>query len=108
MAGIAMETKYKEDLGIEPIPVYENTDGQGSTIRVWKGKSLKGYPAWIADYDAVFYIETDGPYRFEIDDQLRFMEEVLGVVVMPIRRREKALRFINKAKEYMDGQGTLM
>ena len=77
--------------------VYENKDGEGNWLKVWQGKSLKPYPDYIANSDAVFYIETKGLYRFTLKDQIQLEHLVLSIVVLPNRRNEKADLFINEA-----------
>jgi len=88
--------EYKKDLEI----VYQNKDWEGNHLQVWKGKSLKQYPDYIASGDAVFYIETKGLYRFTLKDQIELMRLVLSIVVLPNRRREKADLFINEALKH--------
>ena len=91
--GIAMATNYKEDLEL----YYLNTDWEGNKLKVYGGKSLRDYPSDIAEKDMVFYIITDGHYRFTLEDQQQLIELVLGVVVRTNRKAEKALLFINMA-----------
>ena len=81
--------------------IYQKKDWEGNELKVWKGKSLKQYPSYIADGDAVFYIETDGLYRFTLKDQHKLMDLVLGIVVLPNRRVEKAKGFIDIAQKYL-------
>ena len=88
---------YKENLEL----VYVNTDWEGNCLKVWKGKSLKKYPAEIALSDAVFYLETDGLYRFTLKDQVELERLVLSIVVLPNRRREKAELFIKEAQSWI-------
>lgn len=90
-------TNYKTNLQL----VYHNKDWEGNELKVWKGKSLKQYPSYIANDDAVFYIETEGLYRFTLRDQHELMRLVLTIVVIPQRRAEKAKGFINIASEYL-------
>jgi len=80
--------------------IYSNTDNNGNKLLVWKGPSLKPYPKRIADYDAVFYIETEGKYRFTIRDQLKLEDLILSIVVLSGRRKEKAQLFIDTAKKH--------
>ena len=79
---------------------YQNTDWEGNCLKIWRGKSLKQYPSFIAEKDAVFYIETDGLYRFTLQDQIVLERLVLEIVVVPERRWEKAQLFINEAQKY--------
>lgn len=88
---------YKQDLQL----VYQNTDWEGNKLKVWRGKSVKAYPSYIANMDAVFYIQTDGLYRFTLEDQKELMKLVLSIVAIPERRAEKAMGFINIAGEYL-------
>lgn len=82
--------------------VYTNFDNDGNRLQVWKGKSLKNYPFYIADGDAVFYIETSGIYRFTLKDQIKLLNLVLGIVVIPQRRREKAQLFIDEIRKIVN------
>uniref|UniRef100_A0A6M3KTH5 Uncharacterized protein n=1 Tax=viral metagenome TaxID=1070528 RepID=A0A6M3KTH5_9ZZZZ len=91
-----MATKYKDNLEL----IYHNKDWEGNTLQVWKGKSLKRYPEYIANGDAVFYMETNGLYRFTLKDQIMLEGLVLSIVVVPERRNEKANLFINEANKY--------
>jgi len=81
--------------------VYTNSDNDGNKLQVWKGKSLKNYPAFITNGDAVFYIETNGIYRFFLKDQLKLLNLVLSIVVIPQRRKEKAQLFINEINKLL-------
>lgn len=90
--------KYK---GEELELVYQNRDGDGNQLHVWKGKSLKNYPRYIADNDFVFYVQTSGLYRFSLEDQLKLEDLVLAIVVIPKRRREKAQLFIDAANKHI-------
>lgn len=90
--------KYK---GEELELVHHNQDIDGNELYTWKGKSLKGYPDYISDNDAVFYIETNGPYRFKLEDQIVHEGLVLSIVVIPKRRREKAQLFIDEANKWL-------
>lgn len=100
-----MATKFRETLEF----IWESEpDRDGNTLKVWRGPSLKDYPPSIADYDFVFYIETSGQYRFRLADQIRLMNLVLSIVVLPQRKKEKALLFINEARKYLDGQEFLL
>lgn len=103
-----MDDISRARLGVGDEPIFENKDGDGNSLRVWRGKSLRAYPADIACRDAVFYLETEGPYRFELQDQVRLMDLVLTVVVRPGPRREKAMMFINGARRHLGGQGILL
>lgn len=94
-----MAMNYKVNLEL----VYENNDWESNTLKVWKGKSLKQYPAYIANEDAVFYIETNGLYRFTLKDQLKLLDLVLSIVVVPQRRQEKAQLFIDVIKQNNPG-----
>lgn len=95
-----MEINYKTDLQL----VYQNKDWEGNEIKVWRGKSLKQYPSYIANADAVFYIETKGLYRFTLKDQYELMKLVLAIVVIPQRRAEKAQGFIDIAEQFKGGR----
>ena len=81
--------------------IYHNQDHDGNKLSVYKGASLKGYPQYIADNDATFYIETLGRYRFTLKDQLTLQDLVLGIVVIPERRKEKAQLFIDNAIKHI-------
>jgi len=91
-----MAINYKTGLQL----VYQNKDWEGNVLKVWRGKSLKQYPSYIANGDAVFYVETIGLYRFTLKDQHELMRLVLSIVVIPQRRAEKAQGFIDIAEEY--------
>ena len=91
-----MATNYKTDLKL----VYQNKDWEGNVINIWRGKSLKQYPSYIANGDAVFYIETKGLYRFTLKDQHELMRLVLSIVAIPQRRAEKAQGFIDIARQF--------
>ena len=84
--------------------IYQNQDWDGNKFRVWKGKSLKKYPDYIANNDAVFYIETSGLYRFTLKDQIALEGLVLSIVVKPERRKEKAKLFIDEANKQLREQ----
>ena len=90
-----MATSYKTDLKL----VYQNKDWEGNEFKVWRGKSLKQYPSYIANSDAVFYVETSGLYRFTLKDQHELIRLVLSIVVVPQRRAEKAQGFIDVTNE---------
>lgn len=85
--------------------VYSNSDNESNRLRVWKGKSLRKYPAYIANSDAVFYLETTGLYRFTLKDQIALEHLVLSIVVVPERRKEKAHLFINEANKHIAKAG---
>ena len=80
--------------------VYSNSDANGNALSVWKGNSIKNYPDYIAEKDAVFYIQTKGLYRFTLKDQLKLLDLVLGIVAIPERREEKANLFIALANKH--------
>lgn len=96
--GIVMATKSKDNLEL----VYQNSDWDGNVFKIWKGKSLKLYPPDIAAKDAVFYLETDGLYRFTLSDQHKMVELVLQIVARRERQLEKANGFIAVIKKVLE------
>jgi len=102
MDGIVMVMKYN---GEELELVYGPTiDKNGNQFRVWRGKNRIPYPPDIAEKDAIFYIQVNDskPYKFTLKDQIACEGKVLGIVVKPNRRREKAYLFIDEANKHIE------